>query len=115
MTERINLTEEMLDLIFDGFDNDLGNNIGVYNTSKEEKIRDVEDEIKQQILEDQTKAICFDTLYDLPNARQNKETLEKIKKLNFDNLLDNIECEWGENSNFAKELKKLKEILRENN
>lgn len=52
MNKELKLTEETLDLVFHGFTNDLGNNVGVYDTSKEEKIRDVEDELKQQILED---------------------------------------------------------------
>lgn len=49
-SNKTKLTKEIIDLIFHGFNNDLGNNIGVYDTSKEEKIRDNEDELKQQIL-----------------------------------------------------------------
>lgn len=62
MTERIKLTEETLRLIIQGFDNDLGNNIGVYDISKEEKIREGEEMIIQQILENQEKAEKLDRM-----------------------------------------------------
>jgi len=49
----IKLTEKTLRLIFQGFGNDLGNSYGVYDTSREEEIQHMDEQIIQQILENQ--------------------------------------------------------------
>jgi len=50
----LKITKEMLTLIFEGFDNDLGNNYGVNDTSKDEEIQHMQKQIIQQILNNQT-------------------------------------------------------------
>ena len=85
---RIILTGEMLTLVFQGFDNDLGNNIGVFNTSKDEEIQKIEEQLQQQILDDYEFVENYNKPYKMritydkleQENEQLKDSIEDLKK-----------------------------------